>query len=33
VLAVQGNRIDHEHLDRWAPELGVIDLLERARQG
>jgi hypothetical protein len=33
VLAVQGDRIDHEYLDRWAPELGVIDLLERARQG
>jgi hypothetical protein len=33
VLAVQGDRIDHEYLDRWASELGVVDLLERARQG
>ena len=33
VLAVQGDRIDHEYLDRWAPELGVTDLLERARKG
>lgn len=33
VLAVQGDRIDQEYLDRWAPELGVVDLLERARQG
>lgn len=31
VLRVQGDRIDGAYLDRWAAELGVGDLLERAR--
>lgn len=30
VLAVQGNSLDREYLHRWAVELGVSDLLERA---
>jgi hypothetical protein len=30
VLRVQGDAIDQEYLRRWAPELGVADLLERA---
>jgi hypothetical protein len=32
VLRVQGERIDQNYLDQWAPELGVSDLLARARQ-
>ncbi len=31
VLAVAGERIDDAYLDRWAPELGVVDLLAAAR--
>lgn len=31
VLAVSRDRIDHRYLDHWAPELGVTELLERAR--
>lgn len=30
VLEVQGDRLDREYLARWAQELGVSDLLERA---
>jgi hypothetical protein len=33
VLAVRGSDIDDDYLDRWAAELGVTDLLERARAG
>jgi Uncharacterised nucleotidyltransferase len=32
VLAVRGEAIDQDYLDRWAEELGVQDLLARARQ-
>ena len=32
VLKVQGDLLDHEYLDRWAPQLDVADLLLRARQ-
>ena len=31
VLKIQGERLDREYLDRWAPVLKVADLLERAR--
>lgn len=31
VLAVRGAAIDQAYLDRWAAELGVADLLDRAR--
>jgi hypothetical protein len=30
VIAVQGERLDCEYVRRWAPHLGVDDLLERA---
>jgi hypothetical protein len=30
VLRIQGEALDHEYLRRWAPQLGVTDLLERA---
>jgi len=30
VLKVQGDRLDHDYLCRWAAELGVADLLEQA---
>jgi hypothetical protein len=33
VLAVGGDDVDDDYLDRWAPELGVVDLLARARAG
>lgn len=33
VLAVQGDAMDDEYLDRWATVLGVADLLDRARGG
>jgi hypothetical protein len=29
ILAVQGEDLDRDHLRRWAPRLGVEDLLER----
>jgi hypothetical protein len=32
VLKVQGEALDHEYLDRWAPLLDVSDLLLRARK-
>lgn len=32
VLEVQGPRLDHAYLDRWATDLGILDLLTRARQ-
>jgi hypothetical protein len=31
VLAARGDEIDAAYLDRWAPELGVVELLEQAR--
>jgi hypothetical protein len=31
VLEVQGDTLDQDYLDRWAPELEVTSLLERAR--
>ncbi len=31
VLKIQGELIDNDYLDRWAPVLGVADLLVRAR--
>jgi hypothetical protein len=31
VLRIQGDGIDTEYLERWAPQLGVTDLLVRAR--
>jgi hypothetical protein len=31
LLKVQGSALDSSYLDRWAPELGVHDLLGRAR--
>lgn len=33
VLTVGAGALDHEYLDHWAAELGVSDLLERARRG
>jgi hypothetical protein len=30
VVRTQGSRLDRRHLERWAEELGVADLLERA---
>ena len=33
VLAVGGDDLDHAYLDRWAAELGITDLLARARAG
>jgi hypothetical protein len=30
IVKTQGDRLDREYLDRWAEELGVADLLERA---
>ena len=32
ILRVQGEGLDQAHLDRWAPELGVADLVARARR-
>jgi len=31
VLKVQGERLDRDYLSRWASELAVEDLLDRAR--
>jgi hypothetical protein len=33
ILQVQSGRLDWEYLERWADDLGVRDLLERARHG
>lgn len=33
VLAVGGGRLDQVYLDHWATELGVSELLARARAG
>lgn len=32
VLAVQGEGLDFAYMEHWAPELGVADLLDRARR-
>lgn len=32
VFKVQGGRLDRDYLKQWAKELGVLDLLERARK-
>ena len=32
VLAVQHDRLDYDYLDDWASQLGIADLLERARK-
>jgi hypothetical protein len=32
VMQVQGERLDQAYLDRWAPDIGVSDLLARARR-
>ena len=32
VFETQGDRLDQAYLDRWAPDLGVADLLQRMRQ-
>jgi hypothetical protein len=32
VLRAQAGKLDDAHLDRWAQQLGVVDLLARARQ-
>jgi hypothetical protein len=31
ILAVSGDRLDHEYLDRWVGVLGLEPLLERVR--
>jgi hypothetical protein len=31
VLGVQGDAVDNDYLDHWASELGVADVLARAR--
>jgi hypothetical protein len=33
ILEMAGDRLDHAYLERWAAELGVADLLRRAREG
>jgi len=33
VLRVSGDVLDRRYLEEWATELGVLDLLERARAG
>jgi hypothetical protein len=33
VLAVHAADVDDRYLDRWAPELGVTELLAEARKG
>ena len=33
VLAVHAGDVDDDYLDRWAPELGVTELLAEARRG
>jgi hypothetical protein len=32
ILKIQGQRLDNAYLEQWARQLGVIDLLERARR-
>lgn len=32
VLQVQGERLDADYLERWAKELGVLELLKKARK-
>ncbi len=31
VIKIQGEALDHDYLDRWAPSLGVLDLLLLAK--
>lgn len=31
IIEEMGDLLDHDHLDRWAPELGVVELLAQAR--
>ncbi len=31
VMKTQGDQLDTAYLDKWAPEIGVKDLLDRAR--
>lgn len=33
IVRLQGARLDRDHLRRWAPDLGVTELLERALRG
>ena len=33
VLAVGADALDHDYLDHWAAELGITELLARARRG
>jgi hypothetical protein len=32
VMKIQANHLDWDYLQRWAPELGITDLLNRARR-
>jgi hypothetical protein len=32
IFRIQGEKLDQAYLDRWAPDLGVTDLLARARK-
>ena len=32
VVQTQGDKLDQAYLDRWAPDLGVADLLQRVRE-
>ncbi len=32
VLQTQAGKLDNDYLDRWAPELGVAELLQRVRE-
>jgi hypothetical protein len=32
MLAIQGEKIDHAHLDKWASELGVVEELQLVKQ-
>jgi hypothetical protein len=33
IVQIQGTSLDWSYLERWADDLGVRDLLDRARQG
>lgn len=32
ILATRRDLLDHSYLDLWAPRLGLIELLQRARE-